>query len=279
MTKNSISLNLSTVFICLLLTACQTKVPPTNLWVLSETVSLPGINPIGIAALGDRIWLSDGDHNRLVAVNSKGLLLDSITDLDRPMHIAAYNGLLWIPQYGADTILSYNTNTRVRLPMVVSDSLDAPAAVAFLGEEKAIVDFYNHRILFFNGDQWISIGQEGKKEGDFYYPTDVQITDQNIWVADAYNNRIQVFDKSGAFVKMLGVSEKMNAATGLFVTKDQLFVTDFENQRVLVFFQDGQLAQVLEQGLEKPIDAMVKNDTLYIVDYKKSQMNLYYFDH
>jgi hypothetical protein len=78
---------------------------------------------------------------------------------------------------------------------------------------------------------------------------------------------------------MLGVSEKMNAATGLFVTKDQLFVTDFENQRVLVFFQDGQLAQVLEQGLEKPIDAMVKNDTLYIVDYKKSQMNLYYFDH
>jgi hypothetical protein len=83
----------------------------------------------------------------------------------------------------------------------------------------------------------------------------------------------------GAFVKMLGVSEKMNGATGLFVTEDQLFVTDFENQRVLVFFQDGQLAQVLEQGLEKPIDAMVMNDTLYIVDYKKSQMNLYYFDH
>jgi hypothetical protein len=78
---------------------------------------------------------------------------------------------------------------------------------------------------------------------------------------------------------MLGVSEKMNTATGLFVTEDQLFVTDFENQRVLVFFQDGQLAQVLEQGLEKPIDAMVMNDTLYIVDYKKSQMNLYYFDH
>jgi hypothetical protein len=71
----------------------------------------------------------------------------------------------------------------------------------------------------------------------------------------------------------------MNGATGLFVTEDQLFVTDFENQRVLVFFQDGQLAQVLEQGLEKPIDAMVMNDTLYIVDYKKSQMNLYYFDH
>jgi DNA-binding beta-propeller fold protein YncE len=279
MTKNIKSLNLSTVFICLFLAACQTKVPPTNLWVLSETVSLPGINPIGIAAIGDQIWLSDGDHNRLVAVNSKGVRLDSITDLERPMHIAAHKGLLWIPQYGADTILSFNTNTRALLPMAVSDSLDAPAAVAFLGEEKAIADFYNHRVLFFNGDQWISIGQEGKKEGDFYYPTDVQITAQNIWVADAYNNRIQVFDKSGAFVKMIGVSEKMNAATGLFVSKDQLFVTDFENHRVLVFFQDGQLAQLLEQGLEKPIDAMVKNDTLYIVDYKKSQMNLYYFDH
>ena len=96
--------------------------------------------------------------------------------------------------------------------------------------------------MYFNGADWISIGTEGKDAGQFYYPTDVQITDQNIWVADAYNNRIQLFDKRGTFVRMIGVDQKMNAATGLYVSETQVFVTDFENHRLLVFFKDGQLA-------------------------------------
>ena len=132
--------------------------------------------------------------------------------------------------------------------------------------------------MYFNGADWISIGTEGKDAGQFYYPTDVQITDQNIWVADAYNNRIQLFDKRGTFVRMIGVDQKMNAATCLYVSETQVFVTDFENHRLLVFFKDGQLAQIIETGLEKPIDAIIYKEKLYVIDYKKQQMNRYYFD-
>ncbi|MCW1952993.1 MAG: hypothetical protein KIH80_002345, partial [Flavobacteriia bacterium] len=181
-------------------------------------------------------------------------------------------------RYGSDTVIGVHPLSMKRDVLAVSDSLDAPAAVSFFGKEKAIADFYNHRILYFNGDSWLSFGKEGKDLGDFYYPTDLQITEQFIWVADAYNNRVQVFDKEGQFVKVIGVSQKMNAATGLFVSEDQLFVTDFENHRLLVFYHDGQLAQVLEQDLEKPIDALIVRDSLYVADYKKSQLQLYYFD-
>jgi hypothetical protein len=107
----------------------------------------------------------------------------------------------------------------------------------------------------------------------------VQITADHIWVADAYNNRIQLFNKQGAFVRIIGADQKMNAATGLFVSENQVFVTDFEHHRLLVFFKDGQLAQVIEAGLEKPIDAIIHEEKLYVIDYKKQQMNRYYFDH
>ncbi|MDA8568940.1 NHL repeat-containing protein [Flavobacteriaceae bacterium] len=261
------------------LVSCERKAPPTQQWVLEKTIELPGVNPIGIGVFEQQFWLSDGDHNRLVAVDTTGLLTDSITGLDRPMHIDATAAGLWVPQYGSDTIAQFKLPSKFPLPLILKDSLDAPASISVFGQERAIADFYNHRILYFNGMDWISIGTEGKEAGQFYYPTDVQITADHIWVADAYNNRIQLFNKQGAFVRIIGADQKMNAATGLFVSENQVFVTDFEHHRLLVFFKDGQLAQVIEAGLEKPIDAIIHEEKLYVIDYKKQQMNRYYFDH
>lgn len=261
------------------LVSCQRKTPPTQQWILEDSLSLPGINPIGIGVFEEQFWLSDGDHNRLVAVNNLGQVLDSILELDRPMHIDANAQGLWVPQYGSDTIAQFKLPSKATLPLILKDSLDAPASISVFGAERAIADFYNHRVLYSNGLDWISIGTEGKEAGQFYYPTDVQITADHIWVADAYNNRIQVFDKQGDFIRIIGADQKMNAATGLFVSENQVFVTDFENHRLLVFFKDGQLAQVIEDGLEKPIDAIIHEEKLYVIDYKKQQMNRYYFDH
>ena len=71
------------------LVSCERKTPATQQWVLEDSLSLPGINPIGIGVFEDQFWLSDGDHNRLIAVNSLGQVQDSILGLDRPMHIDA----------------------------------------------------------------------------------------------------------------------------------------------------------------------------------------------
>src|SRR5210317_2271297 len=89
------------------LVSCERKAPPTQQWVLEKTIELPGVNPIGIGVFEEQFWLSDGDHNRLVAVNNLGQVLDSILELDRPMHIDANAQGLWVPQYGSDTIAQF----------------------------------------------------------------------------------------------------------------------------------------------------------------------------
>ena len=257
----------------LTLYACKEEEKPKS-WQLNHTITTQGVNPIGIAHSPEGIWLSDGDHNRVVLIDENGKVRRSIDSLDRPMHISSENNEVVIPQYGNDEIIRWKENV-VKI-MAIEDSLDAPAGVWRTGTETAIADFYNNRILYSeNGTDWISFGKEGKAEGEFYYPTDVQITDDRIWVADAYNNRIQAFDKTGKFLQQMGADQKMNAATGIYVSEKNVFVTDFENDRILVFDLNGTLQQELSENIAKPTDLILINDKLHVINYRNGKVNVF----
>jgi len=231
------------------------------------------VTPIGIAQLGEHLWISDGDHNQLVHIDKQGKVLGTHDGFERPMHLDAHGEQLYIPEYGKDQITIFSPDEISAV--AIQDSLDAPAGVDVYGEEMAIADFYNHRVLYKNANAWISIGEKGKADGTFHYPTDVQITSDKIYVADAYNNRIQVFDKSGQHLLTFGAAEKMNAATGIFVSDQQVFVTDFENDRVLIYDLEGALQQTLNTGLEKPTDILLVDKELWIANYKGKDIRIY----
>ncbi|MFC4689577.1 NHL repeat-containing protein [Dokdonia genika] len=258
----------------MLIASCQEKKQTETRWVHTKTIALADVNPIGIAQGEKGIWLSDGDRNRLVLIDTSGVVLKTIDSLDRPMHIASEGEMLVIPQYGNDEILRFRESEKE----IVSTrhSLDAPAGVAIKGAQIAIADFYNNKVHYTeNSSDWITFGKEGKADGDFYYPTDVHLTKSNIWVADAYNNRLQVFDKKGNHLKTIGEDQKMNAATGIFVSDTNAYTTDFENDRVLVFDLDGSLRQVLDTDISKPTDLIIIDEVLYVTNYKGKSLSLY----
>ncbi|WP_375252455.1 NHL repeat-containing protein [Dokdonia donghaensis] len=258
----------------MLIASCQEKKQTEIRWVHSKTIALADVNPIGIAQGEKGIWLSDGDRNRLVLIDNSGVVLNTIDSLDRPMHIASEGEMLVIPQYGNDEILRFRESEKEIVR--TWDSLDAPAGVAIKGAEIAIADFYNNKVHYTeNSSDWITFGKEGKADGDFYYPTDVHLTESNIWVADAYNNRLQVFDKKGNHLKTIGEDQKMNAATGIFVSDTNAYTTDFENDRVLVFDLEGSLKQVLDTDISKPTDLIIIDEVLYVTNYKGKSLSVY----
>ncbi len=242
-------------------------------WQLTETIDLGKITPIGFTFLGEDIWISDGDHNQMVQVNSEGAIQQTFTDFERPMHIDIEEETIFVPEYGSDQIIKFTNGEKSVL--AITDSLDAPAGVDVYKEEIAIADFYKHRILYFNGQQWTSFGKEGKSSGELYYPTDVQILAKKIVVADAYNNRVQIYDKSGKSMQIIGESEKMNATTGLYADEGFIYATDFENDRVLIYQHDGALFQIIEEGMSKPTDIVVKNQRLYVANYKGKNLQIF----
>ncbi|MGB3591259.1 MAG: NHL repeat-containing protein [Nonlabens sp.] len=246
-------------------------------WTYERTIELDSIRPIGIASSGKEYYLSDGDHNRIVKLDGDFQVLKSFENLDRPMHIdlKKTDGVeeLLIPEYGSDGILHLTTEGRKYLN--IPDSLDAPAGISSFKDELAIADFYNNRILYYNGENWSSFGKPGKDHGQFNYPTDVQITENYIFVADAYNNRVQVFTRDGVFVNAIGEDQDMNAATGIFVNADDLFITDFENNRVFNYSIEGNLKSILTDQIHKPIDLLTQDGKLLIANYQQAELVIY----
>jgi len=129
-------------------------------------------------------------------------------------------------------------------------------------------------------------------KGEFNYPTDVEVTPNgNIVVADAYNDRIQIFNSKGVAVKSWGGPFAINifgsfngwfkTVTGVAVDKKsgEIFVADFYNNRIQKISADGKFLNLI--GKEKTPDgvAIDENGLLYIVDcgnnrvlkYKKTE--------
>jgi len=118
-----------------------------------------------------------------------------------------------------------------------------PADIAFAANgDFYIADGYgNSRVVKFNksGQFLKAWGKKGTAPGEFNLPHAVQIDNQgHVYVADRENNRIQIFDAEGNFLReFAGMSP-----FGLFITPDQsLFVADGRANKVLKLRLDGKV--------------------------------------
>jgi len=244
------------------LSACSN----TPQWKYERTIQFEDITPLGIAKKGNFLWISDSDNNKVLKIDLDGKIIETYENFDRPMHIDMDGDNVFIPEYGADTITIIDANKRTYLP--IQNELDAPAGIDVNGQDYAIADFYNHRIVYHTNGEDLTFGKKGKANGEFHYPTDIQFANNLIYVADAYNNRVQVFDKKGIFKQSIGEEDGMNAATGIYVTDKEIAVTDFENNRILIYDLNGKLLQILDENFDKPTDIIINNNKFYVPNYK-----------
>jgi uncharacterized protein (TIGR03663 family) len=152
-----------------------------------------------------------------------------------------------------------------------------------------IVDSGNNRIqhLATNGDVlhvWGSFGDANQIDapgGTFNQPWGIAVDqDGDVYVADTWNHRVQVFTSEGEFITMFGVFDTPNTPESYWGPRDvhiddngNLYVVDTGNKRVVVF--DDQLNYVGEFGiggyslgeLDEPVGITVAGDgTIYLAD-------------
>jgi len=111
-----------------------------------------------------------------------------------------------------------------------------------------------------------------------FYPTDVKLYKNKVVVADAYNNRVQVFDQNGNFMKVIGWQEDIKVATGVDVNDDKIYVTDYYGGRVLVYDFDGVVLEIFENHFNKPTDIMVDTKRFYVTNYGESTITVFYLE-
>ena len=88
-----------------------------------------------------------------------------------------------------------------------------------------------------------SWGTRGTGPGQFHDPTGIDAVDNNVFVADSRNGRIQVFDLEGNLVRMFGQPGndlgELGRPMNLTVHDDELYVPEYFNDRIQVFGLDG----------------------------------------
>ncbi len=122
----------------------------------------------------------------------------------------------------------------------------------------------------------------GNRPGEFRFPTKIVVADSELFVLDAGNSRIQVFDSGGHFLRAINLGY-VDRQTGLAaVNRGKIYVSDSSLNQIQVLGHDGQrlytfdLSTVKGVNFSHPTAMWVDaNHSLYVVDSQKNSVGLF----
>ncbi len=121
-------------------------------------------------------------------------------------------------------------------------------------------------------------GSKGDAQGQFDDPTGIAIAETQVFVSDARNARIQVFDLNGKFLRSFGKPGKgpgeLDRPMNLTVRDGALYVAEYFNDRIQVFALDGVSRRLIGKAGSGPGEfnapggvAVSSDGSLYVADF------------
>jgi len=205
------------------------------------------------------IYVVDGVHNQIKVFNSKGAFLYSFgrkgadrSEFNAPLGIDIDDeGHLYIADSGNHRVQILDAKGGFRREIRLPRSNDHPADPTDIGVDDVnnrcyIVDNDNHRVLVYDLTEFRlteTYGSHGAGRDRFRYPFFVALgKEQNLYVVDVINTRVQVLNSEGSFIAEIG---------GWGVEKGEFFrpkgVAVDRNNRVYVSDSYMGLIQVFEE--------------------------------
>ena len=147
---------------------------------------------------------------------------------------------IWVTDVGLHQILKFSHDGQLLMTLGVpkvpgNDSLhfNLPTDVAIADDGSFYVSdgYGNSRVVKFSasGEYIFEWGTHGNKQSEFDIPHGITLDNMgNVYVADRQNNRIQVFDSNGIFLKELKNSEQVVQLPSVTIDKKQnLYAIDY----------------------------------------------------
>ena len=168
-----------------------------------------------------------------------------------------------------------------------NEEFDDPRGVTLYNNQVYVCDRNNHRIQLFDLDlNWVkSISAHAKGIREFYSPFDVQFdTAGNIYIAVLNDERVQVTDTSGHFIRAIGHEGrgKLSSPSALHISDKYVYVSDFNSHCIVVYETSGQFVTKFgKHGHEKGefdgpycITSCV-NGFIYVCDYWNNRVQIF----
>ena len=175
------------------------------------------LNPVGIDVSGDKIYVADKDNHRIQVFGTNGEHIKTI-------------------------------------PTLLGKTLIRPVDVAVNPKSKLLFvsGNNNHKLMVYNYSgklhhQW---GGEGTNKGEFRFPATISLYQNNAYVVDVLNSRVQIFDKKGILQAITGewgvLPGQLFRPKGVtHDAKGNIYVSDSYMGMIQVFTNDTYFKHVL----------------------------------
>lgn len=238
-----------------------------------------------------RTFVADTGHNAIKVYNSYGQYQyqfggpgDEPGQLSGPTGIAILNDVALVTETGNRRISVFDLKGKFLGFFIKEKEIPQlqgiiPCGISISPQGMVFVtDIFQQRVICFTPDGFVLFyfGKPGNKPGYFAYPNDVAVDAQeNIYVADSNNARVQVFNNQGKFISELqdkDPTKKLSLPRGIAIYQDQVFVVDTFNHTVRIMSKEkGQIAQFGQYGaangqLNYPNGIALAESKVFVVD-------------
>jgi sugar lactone lactonase YvrE len=139
-----------------------------------------------------------------------------------------------------------------------------------------VADRNNHRIQAFRRDGTFARawGAQGSEPGQFREPHDVAVDEAFVYVADLWNQRVQIFTPDGRAVGAITGAPSLSSPRGVCVDRGLVYIAEAAAGRVSVYDRDGHLVRAIGTPggdapgeLLEPVDvALARDGTVWVVN-------------
>lgn len=253
--------------------------------------------PFDVCDAGDgRVYVTDASQGILLFDLKKGnvgvLGEQSSVDLDNPRGIAYARGNVFISLASTGQIVVLDDEGKyVR---TIGEPGQFPGAIDLVVDTARnrliVVDNKRHNV-FVNtiaGDSLFALGRRGEGDGEFNFPQSAAVDpDGNIYVVDAFNFRVEIFDAEGKYLRQFGSQGDafgmFNRPKGIALDSHRnIYVLDAMHQNYQIFSPEGELLlfvgkySTANNGFINPVSiAIGGDDTIYVTDQLNSRLQVF----
>ncbi|MBD3867893.1 MAG: 6-bladed beta-propeller [Acidobacteria bacterium] len=248
----------------------------------------------------DRILVTDSRKGALIRYDSINRAMDvfgtrGVVKLQSPMGIdITPDGRVLVADAMLRRVVVFDDQGTILKLYGSEETLKGPtdAVLSPDGKQVYVADAQAHRIVVFDatsGEQVRFLGGRGSGEGEFLYPTSLDLDSEgNLYVVDQLNARIQVFNPDGSYLDQFGSAGNglgyFSRPKDIVVDEvDFIYVTDFTTNYFQIFDVDYSLLTFVGMPGTGPgqfqgmLGIDVRGDRIAVVDQLNRRIQLMRF--
>ena len=223
------------------------KIPPTKLGKPIKSIDIGlSVNFVAINSSEELLVTTDEE---IIAFDKSGEKLYSIKNeaLASPVGIAVDGDNIYVTDYDNNCLLKFDKTGKLLKSVGQAGSGEGefcgPYGITVVGDQVFVCDYLNNRVQEFTSDLVFvrRIGSEGSGKGQFEGPFDITHDEEgNLYVTDHGNDRVQVFNTQGKFLRFLTTKGYITAPTGICISGELVYISqEEENGQLFLYHKNG----------------------------------------